>query len=48
VLHTYTEIIDFSGNEKVPDSEPSNLTHFCKIHMMKGLKSRDASAVKKQ
>jgi hypothetical protein len=48
VLHTYNDIIDFSGNVKLPDSEVSNLRHFCKAHKTRGLKVGDTSAREKR
>lgn len=41
-------MIDFSGNVKLPDSDVSNLRHFCKTHIARGLKVGDASARKKR
>ena len=41
-------MIDFSGNVKLPDSEVSNLRHFCKTHITRGLKVGDTSAKEKR
>lgn len=48
MLHTYSDIIDFSDSEKVPDEELSNLIHLSRAHTIRGLKLGDIPAEHEQ